>query len=108
MNPKFKYIFVFLFLAITMSFVSAALTDGLKGYWNFDEAAGSTLTDSLGFYNGTTIGATVNQPGKINKSYYFDGVNDYITHESDALGSLYSISLWVKIDTNAASYACIS
>ncbi|HOZ55171.1 MAG TPA: FN3 associated domain-containing protein [Clostridia bacterium] len=101
---KFKFILVFLFLALTMSFVSAALTDGLKGYWNFDEAASSTLIDSLGFYNGTTTGATVNQPGKINKSYYFDGVNDFITHGSDALGSLYSISLWIKIDTNTANY----
>jgi hypothetical protein len=108
MNRHFKYLFVFMFLFITMSFVSAALNNGLKGYWNFDEAEGSILTDSLGFYNGTINGATVNQPGKINKSYYFDGVNDFITHGSDDLESLYSISLWVKIDTNAASYTILS
>lgn len=55
------------------------LLNNLIGAWLFDETSGTTVNDSAGTNNGTNYGATINQTGKLNKCYSFDGVDDYVT-----------------------------
>jgi chitodextrinase len=70
-------------------------TQGLIGYWNFDEGAGSTAYDTSGSgYNATVNGATWTA-GKINSALSFDGTNDVVT-PNIALGNAFSISVWVN------------
>jgi len=58
------------------------LTRDIIAYWKLDETSGTVAEDSVaGTYNGTIEGATINQVGKINKSYDFDGSNDYLIHQ---------------------------
>ncbi|MEM2129704.1 MAG: LamG domain-containing protein [Candidatus Bathyarchaeia archaeon] len=57
----------------------SAPSNGLVGYWKFDEGSGTTATDSSG--NGNT-GTLVNGPkwvnGKNGKALQFDGIDDYV------------------------------
>ncbi|PIR05184.1 MAG: hypothetical protein COV57_00370, partial [Candidatus Liptonbacteria bacterium CG11_big_fil_rev_8_21_14_0_20_35_14] len=66
--------------------------------WKFDETSGTTATDSIGSYNGTVNGATVNQSGQIIKAYSFDGTNDYVAlgdiNQIDGVSNL-SFSFWI-------------
>jgi len=76
-----------------------ALTDNLIAYYKLDETSGTTAVDSVGSYNGTNNGATINQTGKIGKAYSFEGVNDYIsttlTIPAATSATLASYSAWV-------------
>jgi hypothetical protein len=76
-----------------------ALKDNLVAYYKLDETSGTTATDSLGSYNGTNNGATINQGGKIGKAYDFDGSNDYIS-SNGVFSSLtsFSFSAWINPD----------
>lgn len=76
-----------------------ALTDNLVAYYKLDETSGTTAYDALGNFNGTNNGATINQTGKIGKSYDFDGINDYISN-TGIFGSLssFSFSAWINPD----------
>ncbi len=79
--------------------MNGSLLNGLISYYKLDETTGTTAYDSLGTNNGTISGATVNQTGKINKAYDFDGVDDYILMDNNAdLGNPFteiSISGWI-------------
>lgn len=96
---------LFLTLAIAMFVfvqpVSAALTDGLVGHWDFDNDSGNIATDSSGQNNhGTIIGATLTEDrfGNSNKAYLFDG-GDYIdVPNADSLNptSAITITAWFK------------
>jgi hypothetical protein len=55
----------------------SALIDSLIAYWSLDEPSGVVANDAVGLNDGTTD-ATVNQLGKIGKSYLFDG-SEHIT-----------------------------
>lgn len=59
-------------------------TDGLVGWWRFDEA-GSTVIDYSGNGNNGTFEAATYTTGKYNNGGSFDGVDDYaeISHNSD-------------------------
>ena len=94
MNSKLKYLFVFMFLFITMSFVSADLTTDLVSYYKFDENA----IDSVGSNDITITGAS-NVTGKINNSYDF-GVSDYGSIPYGVADGLtdFTFSFWGKID----------
>ena len=77
-------------------------TNGMVGYWNFDEAAGNLAHDTSGSgYNGTVNGATWTT-GKINSSLSFNGTTSVIT-PSIALGATFSISVWVNPSVTAQS-----
>src|SRR5262249_49373042 len=58
---------------------AAAPTQGLIGYWKFDESTGTTAIDSSGLGNN---GILTNGPtwtsGKVNGALGFDGINDYV------------------------------
>ena len=99
-------------------------TQGLISYYKLDESSG----DVVDFYdgnNGTVFGGLIrNLTGQVNKSFSFDGSNDYVNLDSlvDDV-NLYSegtISGWVKVvdlsfynvitfsDTNADEFFRIS
>jgi len=79
------------------------LTAGLVSYWAFDETSGTTATDSHGNNDGTISGATIDQIGKINKAYYFDGVDDYVT-TGVGPSSSFTWSAWVDFETSTIGH----
>ncbi len=77
--------------------VKADLTDGLIGYWSFNEESGTILHDNSGNgYDGTIDGATWTT-GILGGALSFDGINDYIQFSSPVLNiPSYSVCAWVK------------
>ena len=73
MNKKLLIGFVFLFL-ISLTSVSALLTDGLISYYSFDDGG----TDSLGRNNLTTTGATLGL-GKVNNASLYTASGNRFT-----------------------------
>lgn len=95
-----KKLFIFLFLGLFLiSFASSALTDGLVSYYKLDETSGTTAYDLLGVNNGTNSGVTINQVGKIDKAYSFDGVNDWINTNSAFDTPAKTICAWFNATT---------
>ena len=71
-------------------------TQGLIGYWNFDEGSGTVAHDTSGSgYNGTVYGATWTT-GEINGALSFNGGAAYVVTPSIALSSTFSVSSWVN------------
>jgi hypothetical protein len=92
-----------MFLILTMSRVSAALTDNLVGYWKLDETSGTTAIDSLDDHNGLT-NATVNQAGIINTAYSFNGTNQEVKLKdtNSLVYSDISLAVWVYLNNLTA------
>ena len=93
------------------------LLTGLVAYYKFDETVGSIADDAhSGGYNGDITGATINQTGKIDKAYDFDGIagNDDVDLTNNAIWNTtfagadkkFSISLWLKSDSNGFMFIC--
>ena len=70
-------------------------TNGLVGWWPFN---GNANDESGNGNNGTVNGATLTTDrfGVANKSYSFDGVDDYIDIGDWAIGGEISIAVWVN------------
>ncbi len=73
--------------------------NGLVGWWPFN---GNANDESGNGNNGTINGATltIDRNGFNDKSYYFDGINDYIEVASNSqisVSNSYSISVWVNV-----------
>ncbi|MDP3697299.1 MAG: LamG domain-containing protein, partial [Candidatus Taylorbacteria bacterium] len=91
---------------------TGSLTQGLVGYWSFDEPdmAGVTAYDRSGqANNGTLTNGPTRAIGKIGQGLSFDGVNDYV-NMGNAAGSLrvtstLTFSAWVKIPATAIRQA---
>jgi hypothetical protein len=62
----------------TSTTVIPDLLNNLLSVWELDETTGSTVYDSYGSNNGTIVGASLNQSGKINSSVGFNGLSNYI------------------------------
>ena len=82
-------------------------TNGLVGYWPFN---GNANDASGNGNNGTVNGAslTVDRYGNFDKSFSFDGVNDYIRISDNSTSSLdltsnYSLSAWVNMSGSPSS-----
>jgi len=77
------------------------LTEGLVGYWSFDEGSGSIAHDYSGNGNdGTIYGATWISNGKINGALSFDGMDDYVDFENPVLNTApYTVCVWVKAES---------
>lgn len=78
---------------------------GLISYYKLDEETGSKSFDSyINNIDGNLSGATINQTGKIGKSYSFDGVDDFVSlgtySKFDFDVSDFSVSFWVKVASN--------
>ena len=86
---------------------NATLETGLMSWYRLDETSGTTAFDSLFANNGTNVGATVNQAGKIGKAYSF--TNDYVTATSGVQGDT-SITgtAWFKTSSTAISIGRIA
>ncbi len=113
--PKIKNVFILasllaVFILIPTGILNAqtAPTNGLVGYWTFDEGSGTTASDSSG--NGNT-GTLTNGPtwtsGQIGGALSFDGVNDVV--EIDSVSSLkpstvITVSAWVKLKVDATAF----
>ena len=80
-----------------------SLSDGLVGYWKFDEGVGTTSADSSGNNSLATFGAGDSSPswgnGKYGTGTSFDGINDYATSSDlnsvEGLSSM-SVQAWIK------------
>jgi chitodextrinase len=71
-------------------------TLGLIGYWNFDEGQGTIAHDtSAGGHNAAVNGATWTA-GKINGALSFNGSTNNVVTGNIALGSTFSVSVWVN------------
>src|SRR3989344_4445776 len=70
---------------------AVAPTNGLIGYWNFDEGSGTIAEDSSGNGNtGTLVNGSTWTTGKVGSgAVSFDGVNDEVTmpHNSSLIPS---------------------
>ena len=83
---------------------AAAPTNGLVGYWAFDEGSGTTAGDSSGNgNNGTLVNGPTWTAGKVgSQAISFDGSNDYIAvSNSTSLqvagsGNSFAVSLWMN------------
>ena len=66
--------------------VLGATTNGLVGYWNFDEGTGTTAADSSGSgNNGTLVNGSTWTAGKVgNGALQFDGVDDSVNAGTDS------------------------
>ncbi len=70
--------------AITSCENTVCPTNGLVSYWRLDEAAGTTVVDSISGLNGTRTGATISTSGKINNALSFDASGDYVAVPDNA------------------------
>jgi hypothetical protein len=74
-------------------------SDGLVGYWKFDEGEGTIALGSSGYgNNGTLLNGPTWVDGRYGKALSFDGVNDYVeVTQSSSLDIANSVSVtaWV-------------
>lgn len=106
---------IFLFVPVV---IAAENTEGLVGYWKFDETSADTFVDSSASENnGTGVGAlgTNNTPQPSTsvptttfaniRSLDFDGTDDYVSVANPFTGNDFTISLWVHPDViNTGGY----
>ena len=79
----------------------AFATEGMVGYWKFDEGAGDVLLDYSGYgSNGIIHNGAWSPDGLIDKCLYFNGVNSSveIADRDWNTGSPVTFMLWYKID----------
>ena len=76
---------------------SASYDDYIRWY-KLDEVSGLVAVDEAGNFNGTINGGTlINQTGQVNKSYSFDGINDYVSLDDLGMTTFpITIKFWVK------------
>jgi hypothetical protein len=90
------------------------MTEGLVGYWKFDESATTSgATDSSGNGNtGTYVGHASTTAGKFGSGGIFDGTGDYISIEDNGTildfsnTSEYTWSAWLKYESFPATNTC--
>jgi hypothetical protein len=103
MKKKFNYLWIVYVIMFVMTIASASsvsqddLLNGLVSYYNMDETSGTTAVDSHGSNDGTISGATIDQTGKINKAYSFDGTNDYVDLNTIFTDNNFSVGGWIYI-----------
>jgi hypothetical protein len=98
-------------LDATAAIASCAQSNGLVGYWPFDENQGAVTTDVSQFHQDATFSGDTNWTvGAIGSALHFDGTLDYASFQAAALGfasgtSSFSLSYWLSPAslTNAAN-----
>ncbi len=74
----------------------------VESYWKFDVETGTNVVDSYGDNNGSIyFGVIRNKTGILNRSFEFDGVNDYVQVPSDSslnLQTEITLEAWVNLD----------
>ncbi len=83
-----------------------------QAHYKLNETSGTTVIDSSGNGNtGTNNGATVNQAGKIDKAYDFNGSSDDISVSDNSsldITNNMSISVWIKLDSLGSNQGFVS
>ncbi len=97
--------FAVILLMLLPPIPSYAYEASLVGYWNLDEASGTTANDATANnLDGTlTNGVVLNQAGKFGQAYSFDGTNDYVYGAKNDLlrnMSAITVSAWIKRDVS--------
>ena len=80
--------------------VNGSLTEGLVGWWKFDETDGTIAYDSSGIGNdGNLTNGPTWVEGKIGGALNFDGVNDFvqISNMQSFFSNAASFTTWVKV-----------
>jgi N-acetylneuraminic acid mutarotase len=82
--------------------VNGSLTEGLVGWWKFDETEGNIASDSSGNGNdGTLTNGPTWTEGKIGGALSFDGVDDFMNvNQNFFYNKSFSFSSWVKNSLN--------
>lgn len=84
------------------------IENGLTAYYPFN---GNAHNKNGNLYHGIVSGATLgkDQFGNENAAYYFDGIDDYIKINYNAIlePSIFTISVWVKVQKTNRDYATI-
>jgi hypothetical protein len=81
---------------------SQDVTNGLVGYWKFDDGSGTTAVDSSGSgNNGTLTGGPTWTTGRIGGALSFSGSGTEVDINKSVLNTSqsYSVSAWVQIST---------
>jgi hypothetical protein len=96
-------------VTMVVSTIGPSLTQGLLGYWNFDENAGTIAHDTSGNgYDGTISGAAW-IAGRTNSALEFNGSTSYVVTPKIPFANAFSISVWVNpTATNQSGYARIA
>ena len=98
----FRYfVSIVLFLSFFYSVSSADLSEGLVGYWKFDEGNGDKVKDISGEdHHGKLVSGKIKWiDGKEKKAIYFSGTDIQIDDHPDFhLEDAVSVSLWTKPD----------
>lgn len=89
-------------------------SDGLIGWWKFDETSGTVAADSSGTASGALMGfnftpASGWQTGRVSNALAFDGIDDYVNLDSALLSvtNNFTISAWINpatARTNSGMY----
>ena len=69
---------LFIHLSLVCGGVHAATTDGLVGWWKFDEASGTIVTDASGNGHDGMIYGAARVKGRDGRAVNFDGVDDFV------------------------------
>lgn len=85
-----------------------APTNGLVGYWTFDEGSGTTAADSSGNGNDLTVsGASPWTTGIVNGAFYFNGASEgaQVSNPSNDLwiSGSFSFSMWLRFGSIPSS-----
>lgn len=105
-----KCLIAILFLASSGIYAQIVVSDGLVGYWTFDDIANAVDSGPNGYASTITGGvtATPDRFGNVGKAYLFNGSTGVVTIPSTAsalnLDDNFSISAWVKINSGATSH----
>lgn len=101
----------------TVITVIGSRTDGLVGWWKFDEPAGTVAFDFAGSNPGSLRGFDFTSvsgrgPGRIGNSLTFDGSNDYLEFDSSLLSvsNNFTIAAWINPAagrTGSGVYFCL-
>ncbi len=87
-------------------------TEGLVGYWRFEETSGTIAYDSSpnGFY-ATLINQPARVKGKLGAALSFDGADDYLLLAQNPkleLTGAFSVTAWVKLTSSSAQSVFLS
>ena len=99
---------IVLFLSFFYSVSSADLSEGLIGYWKFDEGSGDKVKDISGEdHHGKLVSGKIKWiDGKEKKAIYFSGTDIQIDDHPDFhLEDAVSVSLWTKPDGAQPNWA---
>ncbi len=72
--------------------------NGLVGWWDGDDVVSTTANDLVNNNDGVLFNGAVNAPGKIGKSFLFDGQDDYVQIFFPNFLSKMTFAAWVKPD----------